>query len=125
MGKPISFGGSTIFGRAGASATVPARRANQVNEFFGLDGCEVIDGGARGAKTVVHGTIAAAGLSAFLTAWGSALALKDGTARTLVTTDGSFFQVLMIDWEPTSGQAVDDVGNVYQSYRAEFFHPTF
>jgi hypothetical protein len=117
-----SFGGSAIFGRAARSQTSAAERAKQVNEFFGLNGVEVLDGGARGGKTVVAGIIAGAGVAAYQTAWSVAASYQDNQPRTLVVADGSFPQVIMTSWLPAGEIQTSPGGIYYRRYRAEFQH---
>lgn len=118
-----SFDGASIFGRAVTMTTVLAPRAEQRNEFFGIDGIEALDGGSRGGTTIVSGVLYEADLATLVTAWNAFLAKKDGLTHALVDTEGTTHpEAKLMSVEPKGPLRRDQGGKYLRAYTARFDH---
>lgn len=118
-----NFGGNAIFGAAVSMATADVARQSQVNSFFGINGLEMLDGGARGRVTRVRGVLhgpSALGLAAAENLFRS---LDDGATRTLVDNLGmAWSNVRMQGFQPVGRVRQAPDGTHFRAYRAQFLH---
>lgn len=121
---PATFNGVAIFGSAVTMATGDEQRADQVNEYFGVSGREVLDGGGRGRVTQVSGVLSGADLSSYLAAVALVRSYRDGRAYVLVDTAG-------VSWPYVRMIAFNEVGRLqrgsgpvgfFRQYSATFEH---
>lgn len=118
-----SFGGANIFGTAVSLSTADYPRQYQVNAYFGLNGLEMLDGGARGRVTLVEGVLFGSSAAALASAEATFRSYNDGVARVLVDQFGTSWQGVTLDFFRPSGrvqQAPD--GSYYRRYIARFLH---
>jgi hypothetical protein len=118
-----SFGGANVFGTAVAMSTADYPRQNQVNAYFGLNGLEMLDGGARGRVTIVEGVLYGNTAAALAGAEATFRSYNDGVARVLVDQFGTSWMNVKLDLFRPSGrvkQAPD--GSFYRRYQARFLH---
>lgn len=103
--------------------TTFAPRAEQRNEFFGLNGQERLDGGSRGGMTVVTGVIIGDDMAAFVAAWQDFLAKWDGEAYELEDTEGTTHpQAVLMEFAGQGRLRQDVEGRFFRPYTARFDH---
>jgi hypothetical protein len=118
-----SFGGANVFGTAVTMSTADYPRQYQVNAYFGLNGLEMLDGGARGRVTLVEGILYGSTAAALAGAEATFRSYNDGIARVLVDQFGTSWASVTLDFFRPSGrvqQAPD--GSFYRRYLARFLH---
>lgn len=119
----MTFGGANIFGRSVSSVTSFSPRADQKNEFFGLNGLESLDGGTRGGQTVVTGVLVGPSSGDLADAEETFRGYADGLSRTLVDTAGkSFAEVKLVSFEPQGKVRQAGNGIYLRPYNARFEH---
>ena len=118
-----TYGGNNIFGSAVTMATSDNPRSKQLNTFFGLNGVESLDGGARGRTTQVTGILSwdsAAGLAALESSFRK---YNDGVARMLVDNLGNVWTNVRLDsFQPTGRIRATAQGLFFRAYSARFLH---
>jgi hypothetical protein len=120
-----SFNGVNLFGLVRSLTTGDNRRASQINSFNGLNGLEVLDGGARGLITIVQGVLYGSGLAGLAASRELARSYRDGNAYTLVDTTGAVWpNVLLERFTPAEAIKQAPDGTCFQPYSAEFLHLT-
>lgn len=116
-----SYGGSAIFGLEPVIVVQENPRAQQIDGFFGVNGVERKDGGARGRVALARGRLRGLGEAALagqLAAWH---AFNDGFPRALVDTLGRSWPGMKLVRFNEDGEAMAEPGGWYsRQYQAEF-----
>ena len=111
-----SYGGASIFGTGLSMATAQTPREAQINAFFGVNGLECLDGGARGRVTFARGLLIGNSALELNLAENLFRSFHDGQARMLVDNMGN-------TWPDVRMLAFLPVGRVRQSPSGVFFRP--
>ncbi len=80
--------GNPIFGSAVSVIHNPHPNAQQMNQFFGVNGRQTLFGGTRGRTFIVSGVLSAQSLALLNTAESTLLSYADGLVHTLVDNRG-------------------------------------
>ena len=84
-----SYGGASIFGTSLSMATAQTPREAQINAFFGVNGLECLDGGARGRVTFARGLLVGNSALELNLAENLFRSYHDGQGRILVDNIGN------------------------------------
>ncbi|WZO98175.1 hypothetical protein EP7_005231 [Isosphaeraceae bacterium EP7] len=118
-----SYGGMNIFGISVTMTTTDLQRSRQVNEYFGLDGLEFIDGGRRGRQTEVVGLLVGNSVASLRSVEATFRSLNDGVARTLVDSASNSWDGVCLDAFRPTGRVLRSVQGYYlQPYWARLLH---
>lgn len=118
-----SFGGVSIFGTSLSMATAQTPREAQVNAFFGVNGLECLDGGARGRFTLARGLLVGASALELNLAENQFRSFHDGQARVLVDNIGNTWpDVRMLAYLPIGRVRQSPSGIFFRPYVARFLH---
>jgi hypothetical protein len=80
--------GNAIFGTAVNVIHDPHPNAQQMNQYFGIDGQQTLFGGTRGRTFVISGVLSAPNLASLNTVESTLLSYADGSTHTLVDNRG-------------------------------------
>ena len=80
--------GNAIFGTAVNVIHSPRPNAQQINQFFGVDGQQTLFGGTRGRTFTISGVLSATTILSLNAAEASLLSFADGLTHTLVDNRG-------------------------------------
>jgi len=118
-----SFGGVNVFGTAVVMKTADNPRERQLNSFFGVNGFETLDGGARGRLTDVTGVLFGGSAAALASAEGLFRSMNDGATRTLVDTFGVAWNYVRLEqFQPWGRVRQSPYGYYFRPYQARFLH---
>jgi hypothetical protein len=83
--------GSPVFGLATNVLHTPHANAQQINQFFGINGSQTLFGGTRGRTFMISGVLIGATIADINSAETQLLSFADGLAHTLVDNRGREF----------------------------------
>jgi hypothetical protein len=87
--------GNPVFGDAVNVIHNPHQNAQQISQFFGLNGQQALFGGTRGRTFIITGVLSASDISTLNAVEASLLSYADGLAHTLVDNRGrTWFNVI-------------------------------
>jgi hypothetical protein len=97
--------GSPVFGDAVNVAMTPNANAQQLNEFFGLNGQQTLFGGSRGRTFMISGVLSAPDVGTLNDVEAALLAFADGLPHVLVDNRGRVFQNVVFkgEYQPNPG----------------------
>lgn len=118
-----SFNGELIFGLSPTIVTGVKELKAQTNEFFGVNGTELLGGGFRHRMSTAVGLHACGSLAELISIQALFDSYNDNLAYVLVDTAGrAWYNVTLRTFSPTGKIMRDESGNCYQNYTAEFLH---
>jgi hypothetical protein len=80
--------GNSIFGTAVSVVQNPHPNAQQINQFFGIDGLQTLFGGTRGRRFIISGVLSGSTMSTLNAVEATLLSYADGLTHTLVDNRG-------------------------------------
>lgn len=80
--------GNPIFGEAVRVQHIPHPNAQQINQFFGINGQQTLFGGTRGRSFLINGMLTAGDIPTLNAAESTLLSYADGLPHTLVDNRG-------------------------------------
>jgi hypothetical protein len=118
-----SFNGLDL-GLIFAMSTAANPKARQVNAYAGANGLEVLDHGSRGGSSAVEGALAGSTPAGLAAAEGTFRSLQiDGGGYVLVDTLGnSWFNVILVQFNPVGRVGIVAGGGYARRYAMEFLH---
>ncbi len=118
-----SYGGASIFGTSLSMTTAQPPREAQINAFFGVNGLECLDGGARGRVTFARGLLIGNSALELNLAENLFRSFHDGQARILVDNIGNTWpDVRMLAFLPLGRVRQSPSGVFFRPYVARFLH---
>ena len=89
---PTTLDGSPVFGLATNVVHTPHPNAQQMNEFFGVNGVQTLFGGARGRTFLVSGVLVADDIATINVYEALLLSSADGLPHTLIDNRGRVWE---------------------------------
>jgi hypothetical protein len=87
--RPVTtLDGNAIFGNAVTVIHNPHPNAQQINQYFGIDGQQTLFGGTRGRAFVISGVLSAPNIATLNAVEATLLSYADGLTHTLVDNRG-------------------------------------
>lgn len=116
-----TYNGVNIFGKAVRMVVRDTPSERQETAYPGLSGVESIGLGSRGRFVEVAGVLTGANLAARVAAENLFRSYKDGTARSLVDTDGTLWEWATLEsFDPAGKPYIDPLHGYCRGYTARF-----